>query len=63
LNPSPLQHRRVRRQRGSKKVLFGAPERMMKFPERALHAGIGWDLKFMFDPVYAPVRKTQRFKI
>jgi adenylate cyclase len=40
----------------------GAPERMMEFPERALEAGLVSSVRFLFDPLNAPVRKTNRFK-
>jgi hypothetical protein len=42
----------------------GAPERMMEYPERALEAGLMYSVafRFIFEPLMAPVRKTERFK-
>jgi hypothetical protein len=40
----------------------GAPERMMEYPERALEAGVASGVTFLFQPLLAPVRKTERFK-
>jgi hypothetical protein len=42
----------------------GTPDRMMEYPERALEAGLTYSLAFtfMFEPLMASVRKTDRFK-
>jgi hypothetical protein len=40
----------------------GAPERMMEFPQRAFEAGLVSSVRFLFDPLNAPVRKTENFK-
>jgi TolB-like protein/tetratricopeptide (TPR) repeat protein len=42
----------------------GAPDRMMEYPERALEVGLAGSTvsTLMFEPLMAPVRKTDRFK-
>ncbi len=42
----------------------GAPERMLEYPERVHDTGVGLPalLRFLFDPVSAQLRKTERFK-
>src|SRR5205823_1640906 len=40
----------------------GAPDRMMEYPERALETGMATFIRSLFDPLHAPLRKTERFK-
>jgi hypothetical protein len=43
-------------------VYVGAPERIMEYPERALEVGLASGVRFLFELLLAPVRKTERFK-
>lgn len=40
----------------------GAPERMLEYPEMALKAGYVLPFQLIWDPLFAPLRKTERFK-
>jgi hypothetical protein len=40
----------------------GATDRLLDFPERALQADLFGEVRYLFNPVYAPARKTERFK-
>ena len=40
----------------------GAMDRILEYPERILEVGTGTGLLSLWDPIYAPLRKTERFK-
>jgi TolB-like protein len=40
----------------------GAEDRLLDFSERALEADLFSELRFLFNPVYSPARKTERFE-
>jgi TolB-like protein len=40
----------------------GANDRLLDYPERALQADAFYDVRYLFEPAYSPLRKTERFK-
>jgi TolB-like protein len=40
----------------------GAEDRLLDFAERSYEAGVFGEVRYLFNPVYSPARKTERFK-
>lgn len=40
----------------------GAEDRLLDFAERSFEVGLFGELRYLFNPVYSPARKTERFK-
>lgn len=40
----------------------GAEDRLLDFAERSFEAGVFADVRYLFNPVYSPARRTERFK-